>query len=75
MQIRLTFYVYVLSRWYVFSIFNLLHLQYDKVLGQGLALKAGLSTDFKKVVDKTLTPIPSTTPNDYPKMDYATEVK
>ena len=33
LQIRLTFYVYVLSRWYVFSIFNLFHLQYDKVLG------------------------------------------
>ena len=33
MQMRLTFYVYVLSRWYVFSIFNLFHLQYDKVLG------------------------------------------
>ena len=33
LQIRLTFSVYVLSRWYVFSIFNLFHLQYDKVLG------------------------------------------
>ena len=33
LQIRLTFHVYVLSRWYVFSIFNLFHLQYDKVLG------------------------------------------
>ena len=30
LQIRLPFYVYVLSRWYVFSIFNLFHLQYDK---------------------------------------------
>ena len=26
-------YVYVLSRWYVFSIFNLFHLPYGKVLG------------------------------------------
>ena len=33
LQIRLTFYVYVLSRWYVSSISNLFHLQYDKVLG------------------------------------------
>ena len=33
LQIRLPLYVYVLSRWYVFSIFNLFHWQYDKVLG------------------------------------------
>ena len=40
-----------------------------------MALKAGLSTDFKKVVDKTLTPHSMNYPNDYPKMNYATEVK
>ena len=40
-----------------------------------MCIRDRLSTDFKKVVDKTLTPIPWTTPNDYPKMDHATEVK